>query len=323
MPLRCRRCALVLLTLAPGPALADSAFAAVSDQNPLIRGAYLPLPPVSGAPASAWSLAAGLQWSNTVNIEATPAEQLTVDEETVELDLQLAHAVGAWRLRATLPVISRNGGILDGPIDDWHRLLGLPQGDRPLVASNAFRIHYANAAGAHADGRHGTALGDFALEAGRQLLEADGGRLALFAGVELPTGGAAILASDRALDAALWLEAGHDFGARFSLDGRAGISRTGGSLPLPAERRVEFGTLALAWHESARLDLTLQFDGHTRIVAGSALKFLSHAVLLTVGGRWQLASGSRLEFGFSEDIEVDHSPDVSFHLGWRWPLATR
>jgi Protein of unknown function (DUF3187) len=42
-----------------------------------------------------------------------------------------------------------------------------------------------------------------------------------------------------------------------------------------------------------------------------------------VGGRWQLASGSRLEFGFSEDIEVDHSPDVSFHLGWRWPLATR
>ncbi len=322
MPTAARR-VLALLVLAPAAALADGGLLSVADQNPLIRGAYLPLPPMAGAPAAGWGLAAGLQWSNPVNLEQSATEQLAVDEETAELDLELARAAGAWRVRATLPVLYRGGGVLDAPINDWHALLGLPRGDRPSVADNAYRIAYANAAGVRLDAEHGTALGDLALEAGRALIDSPGARLALFAGVELPTGERARLSGDAAVDAALWLEGGAELGARFALDGRAGLTRTGGSLPLPAERHVAFGTLALAWHAGARTDLLAQLDGHTRVVAGSDLKFLSHAVILTVGERYRLASGSLLELGLSEDVEVDHSPDVSFHLGWRWPLGAR
>jgi len=217
-------------------------------------------------------------------------------------------------------VISRGGGVLDGVVDDWHRFWHLPQGDRPNVPTNAFAIRYQNANGESVDARHGTALGDLALEAGREWQGGEGRYLRLFAGAELPTGTRAELTGDEALNAALWLEAGTPLGTRFALDGRAGASRTGGALPLPAERAVGFGSLALTWHESERLDAVLQFDGHTRVVQGSDLKFLSQAVQMTLAARWRLASGSRLELGFTEDIEVDHSPDITFHLGWRWPL---
>ena len=321
MPMRRRRAALLPTLMLPAAALADGGLMSVSDQNPLIRGAYLPLPPLAGEPAAGWGIAAGLQWSNTVNVESSATEQLTVDEETAELDLELSRALDAWRFRAWLPVLHRDGGLLDAPIEDWHRFWGLPRGDRPLRPRNAYLISYANTSGTSFEAGRGTALGDVALEAGRALIDRDASRLLLMAGVTLPSGDRARLTGDGALNAALWLEGGITLGSRFTLDARAGLSHTGGTLPLPAERRIAFGTLAIGWHATSRLDATVQLDGHTRVVSGSDLPSLSHAVVGTFGGRYRLASGSTLEFGVSEDVEVDHSPDVSFHVGWRWPVT--
>ena len=319
MPIR--RALILLACLAPVPALAAGDLLAVSDQNPLLRGAYLPLPPVAGEPAQGWGFQAGLQWTNTVNVESTPAEQLLVDEESVELDLRASAAIGAWRWRATLPVINRSAGILDSLIDDYHSALRLPQGDRPLRPINAYAIEYRSAAGVNIDVPAGTALGDLALEGGRVLLDRDGTRIAAWGGIERPTGERARVTSDGALDAALWLEGGTDLGASFSLDGRAGIARNGGSAPLPYARSVRFATLALGWRATERFAPIVQLDAHSGAVRGSTLEFLGRAVLLTVGARYRLASGCTLEAGVVEDIEVDHSPDVSFHLGWRFPVG--
>ena len=155
---------LILLALLVSlPAFAAGDLLAVADQNPLLRAVYLPLPAVAGEPTQGWGFAAGLQWTNTVNIEATPAEQLLVDEESAELDLRLTDAIGAWRFRATLPVINRNAGILDSLIADYHNALGLPQGDRPTRPVNAYAIEYRTAAGVAVEVPSGTALGDLAL----------------------------------------------------------------------------------------------------------------------------------------------------------------
>jgi hypothetical protein len=321
MPMRRRRAALLPTLMLPAAALADGGLLSVSDQNPLIRGAYLPLPPLAGEPQAGWGFAAGLQLSNTVNIESSATEQLTVDEETAELDLELSRALDAWRVRAWLPVLHRDGGLLDTPIEDWHRFWGLPRGDRPLRPRNAYLIAYANSSGTSFEAQRGTALGDVALEAGRALIDRASSRLLLMGGLTVPSGDRARLAGDGAVNAALWLEGAAALGSRFTLDARAGISHTGGTLPLPAERRIAFGTLAVTWRATARLDATVQLDGHTRVVSGSDLPFLSHALVGTFGGRFRLVSGSTLEFGVSEDVEVDHSPDVSFHVGWRSPLG--
>jgi len=310
---------LLLLALA-GSARAEEGLFATRDQNPLIRGAYLPLPVGDAAPG-AFAFSAGIQWSNTVNIESTPTESLLVDEEAIELDLTLAHAEGPWRFRATLPVINRGAGILDTVIADWHRLLGLPQGDRPSRPKNAYALEYANAAGVAVNLPGGTALGDLALEGGRVLLDDGGRQVTLWAGLEAPTGDRARAYGDGSLDAALWLEARTPLGTRFALDGRIGFSREGHDALLPLARNVPFGTVAFTWHARPGLDAIVQFDAHGSALRGTTLGFLDRAVLMTFGARYRLASGSSLEAGVVEDIEVDHSPDVTFHVGWRWPIG--
>jgi hypothetical protein len=316
-----RLCIPLLLGGVIGPAAVGADPLAVRDQNPLIRGLYLPLPAPAAGPGDGWGAAAGLQWSNTVNTGSTRREQLLVDEETAELDLTLLRSQGPWRLRATLPVITRGPGILDGFIADWHRFFGLPQGERPLRPRNAYAIEYLSSSGVAVNAPRGTALGDLALEGGRVLAAGSGHALALWAGLEAPTGDRAHLTGNGALDAAVWLEGSADLGTRVSLAGRAGASHLGGATPLPAERTVGFGTVALSWHATSRLDGILQFDGHSGAVRGTDLAFLRDAVTLTIGGRYRLRSGSMFEAGVIEDIEVDHSPDVTFHLGWRWPAG--
>ena len=318
-----RRFLAAAVLLSPPAALADPDFFSVRDQNPLIRSAYLPLPMTAGPAGDGFHLTAGIEWSNTVDIETNAHEALTVDEETLELDLTLARAIGPWRLRATLPVMNRSAGVLDGAIDDWHRFFGLPQGARPDRPRYGYQVSYTNGAGVSVAAPGGTALGDLALEAGRVVLERDGTSLALFAGLEAPTGERGRLTGNGALDAALWLEAGADLGSRFALAGRAGISRPGGDALVPLKASIGFGTLALKWRATTRLEAALQLDAHSAVAAGSSLKFLDQAVMLTIGGRYRLDSGVVVEAGVIEDIDVDHSPDVTFHVGWRVPLGRR
>ena len=307
--------------LLPTAALADADFFSVRDQNPLVRPAYLPLPMLAGTAGEGLAFSAGIEWSNTVNIESNAREALLVDEETIELDLTLARVAGPWRFRATLPVMNRSAGVLDGAIDDWHRFFGLPRGARPDRPRYAYAVGYSNASGVRLDAPGGTALGDLALEAGRMLIERGGTSVALFGGLEAPTGERGRLTGNGALDAALWLEAGTDLGNRFALSLRAGASRPGGDGLVPFRSSVGFGTLALNVRATPRLEAALQVDAHSAIAAGSALKFLGSAVTLTFGGRYRLDSGSLIEAGVIEDILVDHSPDVTFHVGVRVPLG--
>ncbi len=296
----------------------------VRDQNPLTRAAYLPLPAaLDAASDGAWAFAAGVQWSNTVNLANTATEQMLVDEETVEADLSVGRGVGAWQARLTLPVIHRGGGVLDGFIDGWHRFFGLPQGDRPSRARKLYAISYQRAGLAPLQLPAGTALGDLALEAGRPLLAGAASRLEGWLGVELPTGSRSQLTGNGALDAAAWLAGETRLGADWTLAGRAGLSRVGGAAAaaLPYQRSLRFATLAVDWSATERLGAVLQLDYHSAIARASSVNFLGRAVELTIGGRYRLASGALFEAGVVEDIEVEHSPDVTFHLGLRWPTG--
>jgi hypothetical protein len=314
-------CGLTAALAMAAPTLGSAEPLPVRDQNPLIRGLYLPLPAPALPAVDGWSVAAALEWSNTVNIERSVREQLLVDEETAELDLTLARAMGPWRLRATLPVITRGGGVLDGFIDVWHRFFHLPQGERPSRPRNAYAIDYARSGGPSVDAPDGTALGDLALEGGRVLAATPRGDWVAWFGAKAPTGSRTHLTGDGALDLGAWLAGEVDLGGGFVFAVQAGASHAGGATPLPVARLLRFGTVSFGWRATPRLEAIVQFDGHSALVRDSDLRFLGRAVLLTLGGRYRLASGSIFEAGVIEDIEVDHSPDVTFHFGWRWPPA--
>ena len=312
------------LTLAAAITLAQPAAGeplAVRDQNPLIRGAYLPLPAPAAAAEGGWAYAASLEWSNTLNLETTAREQLLIDEETAELDLSAARSVGPWRLRAMLPVITRGGGVLDGFIDAWHGWFGLPRGDRPLRARNLYAIEYSRAGGPALNAPAGSALGDLALEGGRRLAGGERGELVAWLGLEAPTGSRTRLTGDGVLDLAGWLDGRARLGPRWELTARAGLTLAGRGTSLPGERPVRFGSLALDLRLTPALAAIVQLDGHSAVVRGSELHFLGRAIALTVGGRYRLESGSVFEAGVVEDLEVDHLPDVALHFGWRWPVV--
>lgn len=291
----------------------------IRTQSPLLRGAYLPLP-VQSPGAGSWQFATGVQWSNTVNAGTAPGESYLVDGEAVELDLALVGSRGAWRFRAGVPVSWRGAGTLDSFIESWHDLFGLPDGIRPQRPRDEYAIRYSRAGGPTIDAEGGTALGDVQLEAGRVLYSREDRELTAWVGVELPTGKEAQLTGNGATDVAAWLAGRVALGDRFELSGQAGAAVPGGDAPLPYEDVVGFGTLALGWHATTGFTALVQLDAHSRIARDSQLKFLDSAVLLTLGGRMRFVDGYEFEAGVTEDIAVDRSPDVSFYLGFRWPV---
>ena len=308
-------CALLWATAAAAEPLA------VRDPNPLTRAAYLPTA-AGVASAQGWQLDAQLTWSNTVTLGANAREQLLVDEETAELTLAVAREVGGWQLRASVPVIQRSAGALDGFIDGWHRAFGLPQGDRPNRPRNAYALRYQRTGLAPLDVPAGTSLGDVALEAGHVLAAGPRATLSGWVGLEAPTGSRSALTGNGAWDAATWLALEAQLAAHWTVSGRAGWSHSGGDGLLPLAREVGFGTAALSWRATQHLAALVQIDAHTALVRGSDLPFLSEAVELTLGGRYRLRSGAVIEAGVVEDVQVNHSPDVAFVVGFRWSQSS-
>ena len=69
---------------------------------------------------------------------------------------------------------------------------------------------------------------------------------------------------------------------------------------LPALRRVEWNHMVAGLEGG---DTGADLDGD--------------AVVLSLGGRYRTAAGWAFDFGFSEDLRVDASPDIVFLLGVR------
>jgi hypothetical protein len=293
----------------------------VRDQNPLVRGVYLPLPSQVAGDVAGWQLSTGLQWSNTVNLDTSARESLVVDEESAELDLAIARNYGAWRFRAGLPVTWRGAGSLDGFIDSWHRFFGLPRGDRPLLAKNAYDVRYARTGRPTVVVRDGTSLGDLQLEAGRVVSSGERGELVAWLGVEAPTGSESRSTGNGGVDVAGWLSGRVGLAENVDLSGQVGVVAIGGDRPLPAPSTAAFGTATLGWRALPTFTAIVQIDAHSRLASDADAKFLQAPTILTLGGRLRMKSGAVFEAGVSEDIAVDRSPDVVFHFGLRWAVG--
>ena len=71
-------------------------------------------------------------------------DQYTVDAESIDLTPALSYAAAQdLELSLALPLLWRVGGTLDSTIDRWHRVFGLPRGDRRKLEDNAVQIRGA------------------------------------------------------------------------------------------------------------------------------------------------------------------------------------
>jgi hypothetical protein len=319
-----RRAALPLLPIAialrlsaPIDARADEFFL-VRDQNPLIRGFYLPLPSDSRLNAAA-SLSATLLVSNTLNVENKPQENLRVDGESHVLSLTYENALSnSWRYRFTLPIIHDSGGFLDSSIAAWHRWFGFNPGNRPFYPKN--EIVYAYSKGpVDIDVRQPqTAIGDASGEVGWYPIDAAHGTVSLWGGLAAPTGSVARLTGDGAWDGGLWAHGALRW-PTWQLAAELGVAQPFGDeiFAGSAHKTSLFARLAATRSLGPAWSLRAQLDGQTGRVEDSSMRFLGPSLQLTFGAQRRLRSHWRIEFGATEDAAVNTAPDITFFLGIR------
>jgi hypothetical protein len=309
--------AIAALFIAP---LASASPFPTRDQNALLAGYGLPVPlPSRLAPDGAWEWAADFNWASTALLQEEGNEALLVDAESRELRLVLGRALSdRWTVQLQLPYRYTGAGNLDSFIDSWHDFFGLPEGERPNLPRDQFRIAYERNGDLVIDRTSSVeGIGDLSADIGYQWISSEATSVAAWASLKLPTGDADDLTGSGAADASLALAAEHRFGDRWSAFGQVAVSFLGDGDLLPAQQRsVAWSGLAgIGINVWRGLELKLQFDGHSAIFDDTQLDYLGDSLSLTVGGAWKFASGWQIDFGVSEDIVVEAAPDVVFVIG--------
>lgn len=308
--------AAAMLAAACGAARADEFFL-VRDENPLIRGFYLPLPSDSRLSDGA-GFGAMLSISNTLNVENRSGESLLVDGESDTLRLVYGNSMSdSWGYRFTVPIIHDSGGFLDTIIADWHRWFGFDPGNRPYYPKN--ELIYSYSGRGLVDLRQSqTSIGDVSAEAGWYAVDSAQRTVSFWGGLEAPTGSVARLTGDGAWDGAVWAHGAWRW-TQWQLAAELGVAQPFGDEIFAgfAHRTSLFGRLGLTRSLGQAWSLRAQLDGQTRRVSDSDIRFLGPSLQLSVGAERILSGRWRIAFGFAEDVAVNTAPDITFFFGLR------
>jgi hypothetical protein len=294
------------------------------NQHPLVTLYGLPMPLAARLPESgSGRLGATLNWSNIATTDSTDQASYTLDGEAFEVRLRAEHALGGdFTVQGELAWRQTSGGSLDSLVESWHDLFGLPNGSRDRLPEDALLIEYRSGESAllRVDAES-SGLADLPLAFGYQLIASDQGAVATWLTVKLPTGKATDLTGSGAVDVALSLAGERQVSERWQLFGQANVAWLGEGDVL-ADQQQDFAGSLLAgttWKAWRGLELTAQLEANTAVMdTGTDLD--GDAVVLTLGGRYTTDAGWAFDFGFSEDLQIDASPDIVFVLGVRHAL---
>jgi hypothetical protein len=272
----------------------------------------------AGDQARGWSGGLDLSWGSSALVQESGSETLTVDAETREARLTLGGPIsGRFSFQLQVPYRYTGAGSLDGFIDGWHDAFGLPDGARSELPSDDINISYTRD-GSRRLGLTSSASGlaDVQASLGYDVIASERSALTAWLDVKLPTGDVDKLTGSGATDVSLILAGERLLDEYWSWFGQASVTWLGeGDLLSYRQRSVVWsGLVGLSGRVWRGLSLKGQIDAHTAAF-DSDLDFLNEAIVFTVGGEYRFASGWRMDLGVSEDLAVEHSPDVVFLFG--------
>jgi len=296
-----------LLTRNQAPLLAPYGF-------PSVLPARLPAKGETG-------FAATLNWANAAAVETEDRYTFTVDGELRELRIRIEHSFGSrFAVMAELPWREVSGGSLDTVVEDWHQLLGLPNGSRVRLPRNELLIEYRqdDVLLLQLD-REASGIADMPVAIGYQLATSDRRALAAWLSVKLPVGEADGFTGSGATDVALSLSGQSLPADRWELFGQFDAVWLGQSDVLGAyQESFAWSALAgLTWNAWRALDLTVQLHANSSVFDVVATDFQGDAVVLSFGGSYRTGGGWRFDLGVSEDLDVKASPDAAFNFAVR------
>ena len=287
------------------------------NQNPLLALYGLPSPlPARLPPAGGGRVAGVINWGNTEKEDFSADSNYTLDAETFELRLHFDHAFAErFALHAELPWRNVSGGSLDGFIDDWHGVFGLPGGSRRRLPEDQLLIEFERGGATLLSIDESTSgIGDIPLALGYQLYATDSSALSTWLTVKAPTGSADDLTGSGAFDVAATLAGQSQLHERWQLFGQASVAWLGEGDLLPEFQESFAWTLmgGVSWNAWRALNLTAQVEANSRLYDGLDSEVDGDAVVLTFGGTWRTEGGWRYDVGLSEDLQAGASPDIVF-----------
>ena len=308
--------------LAPLAVFSQSEPLQITNLSPLASLRAIPAQrSVDTARGFSWAVSASL--SNHFTMENEGEESLLLDGQTDALTLSLRYGLPQqWDVEVTVPWRHYSGGVTDNIISSWHRLFGLPDGNRHGYPTDA--LHYQLSQPEH--DRHllrsVSGLGDIHVAVSRPLLAIDGGQLGISAGVKTASGRASDWLGSGATDIyALLRFSGQQLGGRpLWWHGQVGGTRAGNSnLFGPHQRRsLWFAGLAAEWRFTPRWSALMQYDGHSALLDGALEAVGEPAGMLSMAVRWRPTGHWMIDAGFSEDVVVESAPDITFLLNARY-----
>ncbi len=256
-----------------------------------------------------------VDWTNEYFADQNANESLVLDGETTRIAFGWRESVApSMEIGVQLPVLVTGGGILDGAIENWHGLWGLPNGGRDQAPHNRYLYRYVRDGHTVLDVDTGTvAIGDAELSAGWQVFDS----VAVRGMLKLPSGDENELTGGNA-GGALWIDYDPFQGApRWSGFVSAGSSFNAKSSVLPDQQQqwVALGGAGVGYRLWRSFSLLGQLYAHSQLYSDSDLKALRReGVQLALGGRYEFARDIALAAGFQEDLVTNSSPDFSLHF---------
>lgn len=265
-----------------------------------------------------------LEVSSHFTASLSPGESVLIDGETTALVARIEGGFAEhWAGSIELVGMRHGGGFLDGFVDQWHDVFGLPEGGRDAVPSDRLRMVW------DADGQRRllledshTGVADIRVGVARSLHRSAARDLALRLDLELPAGRPSRLTGSDGVDVALGVSlteraalAGWGMGSHVTL----GVLRPAADDLLGDRRRdvAGFGHWTLFWPVTSRLTLKAQFDGHTELARSDLKQIAGWSLQGGLGAAWQVSPGLALEFAVYEDLRTGTAPDVTFQFALR------
>jgi hypothetical protein len=302
-----------MLVFTSGQAANTAAGLATRDLNPVLQPIYVPAYTPYRSD-DGWRIDHSFYVTNTSQKETSGSENLIIDVENYRYQLGLRFRKDNWLGQVDVPFIANSGGQLDGTIESWHDLFGLPNGDRDDLPSNQIDVKYArDGVVEYSQDKSSNGLADTSLALGYQLSEAT----RIFVGIELPTGSESDYSGNEAVDYATWVSYENLIDAELTLYGLLGISFPGddGNLQGLLVDEIWVAQLGTQYFFNDGIAGTVQLDWHSQVIDGSDLTAFGDSLQIQLGlGFLKLFDNHRLDLFFSEDIKVESAPDISLGL---------
>lgn len=225
-----------------------------------------------------------------------------------------------WDWGLEIPWIVHTPGSLDGLVDEFHELFGLPDGDRGLASRNRLDYYIGDDEVVYADfneSRRG--LGDIRASIGRRVFDDHRGALAVRGMVKVPTGEVKDLTGSGGMDVSLWAEYERAFvvsDVPVRMTGGLGITRLGDGdlLPEDQHRWMSIAHLGIQVRVRRGVEFHAQADAHTRPLDTDNPLAADGGVLGTIGGRIGITPRLWLDLSIIEDLKNEAASDVVFQF---------